>query len=279
MRYLSILMIALVISACSKSEKTVSVGDLNKPGVVAVINGKEISVETFNKRYEWYVDRFKYRVPKKDFLKNLINLELSADEALKKKMNQEERLQYDYKVLLSQHLLEKEVYSQFKGLKISKKELKTFFKASPEIRASHILFKVDAKADEKKVAEIKKRALKVLARAKKGEKFETLAKKHSEGPSSKNGGDLDYFSRDRMVKEFSDVAFELKKIGDISGLVKTKYGFHIIKLTGRKKFKDADQRRLKSKLRSQKQKDLYESFFAKLREKANVQINEAAIAE
>jgi peptidyl-prolyl cis-trans isomerase D len=103
--------------------------------------------------------------------------------------------------------------------------------STPEqVRASHILFKTEGK-DE---TAVKTEAEAVLKEAKSGADFAELAKKHSEDEASaKNGGDLDYFSRGRMVKEFEDVAFSLLP-GQISDLVKTQFGFHIIKVVDKK---------------------------------------------
>jgi peptidyl-prolyl cis-trans isomerase D len=103
--------------------------------------------------------------------------------------------------------------------------------STPEqIRASHILFKTEGK-DE---AAVKKVAESVLAKAKApGADFARLAKQYSEDSSKDAGGDLDYFGHGRMVKEFDDAAWALKP-GEISGLVKSQFGFHIIKLTDRK---------------------------------------------
>jgi len=98
--------------------------------------------------------------------------------------------------------------------------------STPEqVRASHILFKIEGK-DE---AAVKKTAEAVLARAKAGEDFAALAKKYSEDDTNKDkGGDLDYFGRGAMAKEFEDAAFALAP-GQISDLVKTSFGYHIIK--------------------------------------------------
>ncbi len=98
-----------------------------------------------------------------------------------------------------------------------------------QIRASHILFKTEGK-DE---ADVRKTAEAVLAQVKAGADFAALAKKHSEDTSAEQGGDLDFFGRGRMVKEFEDVAFSLP-VGEISDLVKTPFGFHIIKVTDKK---------------------------------------------
>lgn len=98
-----------------------------------------------------------------------------------------------------------------------------------QVRARHILFKVTPGTSPEDQEKIKERAASALERVKKGEDFAELAKLLSEGPSNKNGGDLGFFKRGKMIKEFEDIAFSLKK-GDISDLVKTSEGYHIIKV-------------------------------------------------
>jgi peptidyl-prolyl cis-trans isomerase D len=101
-----------------------------------------------------------------------------------------------------------------------------------QVRASHILLKTDT--DGKNDAEVKARAEKVLQEAKAGGDFAGLAKKYSEDEANaKQGGDLDYFSRGKMVPQFEDVAFA-QAPGTLSDLVKTQYGYHIIKLVDKK---------------------------------------------
>ena len=100
-----------------------------------------------------------------------------------------------------------------------------------QVRASHILFKTEGK-DEKDVQAKAEEVLK-LAKAP-GADFAALAKKYSEDDSNNsNGGDLDYFGRGRMVPEFENAAFAMKN-GEISDLVKTSFGFHIIKMVDNK---------------------------------------------
>ncbi len=100
------------------------------------------------------------------------------------------------------------------------------FSTPEQVHAEHILLKTDGKDD----AAVKKQAESLLAQAKGGANFEDLAKKYSEDDASKaKGGDLDYFGRGQMVKEFDDAAFAAKP-GDIVGPVKTQFGYHIIKV-------------------------------------------------
>jgi parvulin-like peptidyl-prolyl isomerase len=85
-----------------------------------------------------------------------------------------------------------------------------------KVHCAHILVKTE------------KAATAVLERLKKGEKFGNIAKEVSRCPSKKRGGDLGTFGRGKMVKEFEKAAFALQK-GQISPIVKTKFGYHVIK--------------------------------------------------
>lgn len=87
---------------------------------------------------------------------------------------------------------------------------------SSKVHCAHILVKTESEAKA------------VLERLKKGEKFSTVAQAVSRCPSGKRGGDLGTFARGQMVKEFENAAFALQK-GETSGLVKTQFGYHIIK--------------------------------------------------
>ncbi|MFN8060556.1 MAG: peptidylprolyl isomerase [Vicinamibacterales bacterium] len=123
------------------------------------------------------------------------------------------------------------------GLNISAQDVETSYDtniqqySTPEqIRASHILLKTEGK-DE---ATVRKTAEDLLAKAKGGADFAKLATEFSEDDGSKErGGDLDFFGKGRMVPEFEEAAFKLEP-GQMSDLVKTQYGFHIIKLTDRR---------------------------------------------
>jgi len=103
-----------------------------------------------------------------------------------------------------------------------------------QVKASHILIKVDENAAADAVTAAQARAQDILSQLEKGADFAELAKKYSEDTGSKDsGGDLGWFGRGDMVKEFEDAAFALKK-GKISNLVRTSYGFHIIKVTDKR---------------------------------------------
>jgi peptidyl-prolyl cis-trans isomerase D len=122
-------------------------------------------------------------------------------------------------------------------IKVSKEDVERSYNeqlgkyTTPEqIRASHILLTTEGKDDPS----VRAQAEQVLKEAKSGADFAALAKKYSQDETNaQQGGDLDYFGRGRMVAAFENAAFALKP-GEISDLVKTEFGYHIIKLTDRK---------------------------------------------
>jgi peptidyl-prolyl cis-trans isomerase C len=112
-------------------------------------------------------------------------------------------------------------------------------KMPEQVRASHVLLAVppEAKAEDKKKALAK--ATEIQKKAAKGEDFAKLAAANSQDPgSAKNGGDLGYFSGNQMVPPFTKAAFALK-VGQVSDVVETSFGYHVIKLTDRKAARQA----------------------------------------
>ena len=110
--------------------------------------------------------------------------------------------------------------------------------AEPEIRASHILIRTNGPDTTEAYAS----AQDLLAKVKAGEDFDALATQYSEDTGSgKNGGDLNFFPKDRMVPAFGEAAYNLVNIGDVSDVVKTRFGYHIIKLTDRKSLPTYDE--------------------------------------
>jgi peptidyl-prolyl cis-trans isomerase D len=151
---------------------------------------------------------------------------------------------------------------------ISQEEIETYYEtniddfvAQKEVKARHILIGVSPDADPGKIEQARKKAEEILAKAKQGEDFASLAEKYSEGPTAKKGGDLGYFPRGRMVREFEDAAFSLQA-GEISSLVRTRFGFHVIKVEDvreeRTRGLDEVRASIESTLRDQKAGDLAE---------------------
>jgi parvulin-like peptidyl-prolyl isomerase len=151
------------------------------------------------------------------------------------------------------------------------------FKQPEQVRASHILVSVDKDAKPEVVAQKQKAAQAIADRAKKGEDFAKMAKELSEDPSAKkNSGDLDFFTKDKMVPEFSTAAFAMKK-DEISNPVRSEFGFHVIKVTDRKAPETVSLEKAKPQLlaflKQQKKQAEIQKVVEGIRAKADVKIN------
>jgi parvulin-like peptidyl-prolyl isomerase len=123
---------------------------------------------------------------------------------------------------------------------VGEKELMEFYhknisryRRNETYRPAHILFLVPKEATPGEIREIRKKCQKILGKIKEGEDFGEMALLYSEDASSKNRGDLGYFRKGELLPAFEKEALRLK-VGEVSGIVRTEYGFHIIKLLDRK---------------------------------------------
>jgi peptidyl-prolyl cis-trans isomerase C len=160
------------------------------------------------------------------------------EDAFKKKMQQEGFTEKAYREELRQQLSAKK-YVQEKIVKTQTVELKEIdafydenkekFKMPELVHARHILITLDKDADKKQKQQASETLKKLKKELAKGADFAELAKKHSKGPSAPKGGDLGFFRRGQMVKPFEDAVFKLKP-GEVSDIVETRFGYHLIKL-------------------------------------------------
>jgi len=148
------------------------------------------------------------------------------------------------------------------------------FKRGDQIRASHILCKVDpqATAEEKKKAREKAEGL--LKQIKAGKDFAELARTNSDCPSKEQGGDLNFFGKGQMVPAFEAAAFALKP-GEVSDVVETQFGYHIIKVTDKKgageaKF-DEVKPRILDYLKNEKVQKAINDYITQLKGKAKIE--------
>lgn len=167
-------------------------------------------------------------------------------------------------------------------IKINEREVDKYYRKNKrkflkpeEIRVYHIIFIIKNKEDKAELAKQKNKALQVLKLAKKGDDFEELAKTYSEGPSKDSGGDLGWVKKGSMIHAFEKVAFSLKK-GAISNLVKTGYGYHIIKVEDRKEAKrsrlDEVRDEINNILFKKKYNNKYNKWIAELKKNAFIEI-------
>jgi len=149
------------------------------------------------------------------------------------------------------------------------------FEQPEQVKASHILFLVKQDDSEDVAKAQLEKAKAAAAKAQKGGDFSSLAKEMSEEPGAKeSGGDLGFFTKDRMVPEFAEAAFTLKP-GEVSEPVRTQFGWHVIKLeekkpAGMSPFEEVKDQ-LEAYLKADKQRKAVQDLMKSLREKAKVE--------
>lgn len=260
----------LLISATSYAQKATD--------VVAQVGKKSITVEDFNKKYNEVKSQTVNPPTKADFLEDLIRYEVGLQEAEKRGLQKDpivlERLDQEmYKALL-----EKELGPRIQKIQVSDKEMQTWYAKNPELRTSHILIEYKAGATPAQIAEARKRANEIYDEVKKSKRpFEELVKLYSDDALSKQaGGDIGWQSRVTLVPSYYEAASDMK-VGEIKGLIESQFGFHVIKLTGRRSFENANKRQLRAAVYDEKRKQIFNEYFEKLKKSYSIKENASAI--
>ncbi len=273
-KQLTLVACSLALFACKPASQV----EPKKDGkVLAEVNGKAITVGDFNAELENlppYV-RPMAQTPegKKELLNRMIIRELVLEQAQKDGIDKSKEVAARLEEVKKLVIVEAYVRKKIEGdIKISDDEMKKFydqnkdkFKTGDQIRASHILVKSEKEAQD------------VLAELKKGASFEELAKKYSKDASAAKGGDLGWFPKGAMVPAFEKAAFSLKE-GEISGVVQTPFGFHIIKVTGKRpagvRTFDEVKDQIKAALMPAKQQEALQQLQDNLKKDAKISVKE-----
>ncbi len=242
---------------------TIGIFTWNKKAYVAKINGEKISEDELNevlvsnygsdilqslvneKVTEMEMEKMKVKIPKKEIENEMEKYkeEYGGEDTFEEALEASGMKMADLEKKIKNYLAVKELMKD--RINITEEEMKDYFSKNKdqfdqkeEVQASHIL------------VEDEETAKKIIKRLEKGENFAELAKEYStDEMTSKSGGELDPFGKGEKVKEFEKVAFSMKA-GEISDPVKTKYGYHIIKVEGKTKAKKADFEESKDDIQS-----------------------------
>ena len=265
--------------------------------ILAKVGPYTLTLEEFNQQVNSLPPQMKVAVLhnpklKKMFLDRWVQLTLLGMKAremgLDKDPDVKRRISNLENTLLAQELYRRKIKGQGSG--ISDKEIEAYYRAhksefsSPEmVRARHILIRVKDSKSKKEWADARKKAMEIKAKLDKGADFAEMARKYSQDPGSRErGGDLGYFSRGKMIKPFEEAAFSLKK-GEISGPVKTPFGYHLIELEDRKpasvKGLDQVKEQVRQKLLKEKEQEALQEMIARLRKQYKVEVNEKLLEE
>ena len=249
--------------------------DNNEDKVIAKIGDYTITVKDLNERISNLPEKYRevVRSRKEEYLKDLIKDTLLFQEAVRKDIDRDKEVQNlieeAKKKIIVARLLQDEVDN---NVVITDEDIELFYTANrekymtPEVmRVSHIL--VLSKDD----------AYDILEEINSGVNFEDLARAKSVDPTAQRAGDIGYFPKGQLLPEFEE-ACALLNIGEISGIVQTTLGYHIIKLTDRKppqvRLLSTVKEDVKARLRVLEKKRLFNKLLEDIEERTTIEINE-----
>lgn len=215
--------------------------------ILARVGNRVLTIADFESLVKYYsverkTDLSRDEKIKKDILDIMVKRMALADMARKKdidkRMDVAQLIELNVDGILAAELIKEEVSNK---IEVTEDDMRLYYKMntqefkSPEmVRARHILIKVDKSASDEDRKKAKEKAEEILKRIKNGEDFAKLASEFSDDPATKEKrGDLGFFPKDRMVKSFEKAAFSLNP-GEVSDIVETHFGYHIIKVEEKK---------------------------------------------
>jgi peptidyl-prolyl cis-trans isomerase C len=258
--------------------------------VVAKIGDRKITISEFNKMLG-YLDSEKQKVIEKNpqlkenilqqYIQGIVISKLAKKKGFDKNPELKEQLELLKDNIIAIEYLKKEVTNK---VEVSEEDVKAYYEShkdefkTPEmVRSRHILIKTDPPASDNDKKKAKEKAEEILKKIKAGEDFAKLASDVSDDTGSKpKGGELGFFPKGRMVKSFEDAAFSLKP-GEVSGIVETQFGYHIIKVEEKKEpgmepF-DTAKEKIKQKLLQERTKTKVTEFIEKAMKEANIEVH------
>ncbi len=248
--------------------------------VVATVGAKKITLDELNKKYADVISQVLANPPtKKVFLEELVRFEVGVQEARKRGFEKDPIVQDRINQEMYKALLEKEIGKKVEDSTVSEEEMKAWYANNPQIRLSDILIEVKPGATKEQREEARKRGNEILDEVKKSKRpFEELVRLYSDDITTKNlGGDVGWQSRTSLVGPYYNAANALK-VGEFStNLVETPFGFHIIKLTGRRSYEEATKREIRMAVYDTKRKAIFDSFFARIKKQYKINVNSSLV--
>ena len=268
----SAIILTVLITGCGRTPK--------EGPVIASIGNHNITAGGFNERVSNLPERYQRIVKrrKKEFLEDLINDTLLYQEAIRKELHKDEDvlkvIEEARKKILIARLLKDEIDDK---IDVTHDDIIIFYNENkskymtPEImRVSHILVQSQETAED-----IKKQL-------DEGASFADLARAKSVDPTAQRGGDIGYFPKGQLMPEFENACADLD-INEVSGIVETKLGYHIIKLTDRRQPQlkpiERVQDDIKSRLRTIKRQRAFNEMLSRLHEETDIKIDEEALSD
>lgn len=248
--------------------------------VLATVGTKKITLDEFNKKYSEVLSQTLSGAPSKQvFLEDLIRYEMGLQEAKKQGIEKDPQFQERVNQEMYKSLLEKELGKKVQESQVSEEEMKIWYAKNPQIRISSILIEVKPGATTAQRVEARKRADEILKEVRGSKRaFEELVRLYSDDTTTKAlGGDIGWQSRITLNPTFYESALKLKMNEITPSVVETPFGFHILKLTGRRSFDEATHREIRMAVFDEKRKQHFDNYFNGIKKNYSVNVNEKLI--
>lgn len=249
---------------------------------LARVNSTVITLEDFNKKYRENLKYFQIKFPtKKNVLDDLIKRELAIQEAKKSGLDKDPDVIDRMNTVLFHSFIDKKLGKEFENINISDADAKAYYTKFPELRTSHIFVAVrpDATPEQQRKAyeKIKEIQDKYLRDGKMS--FAEVAQRHSEGIAAPMGGDIDYMNKDKLDQTYYDAAVKLKSPGKVSGIIRTQFGYHIVKLTAVRPWEEVDKPMIKRAVFEERKAEIFERYMTQLRSSSKVSVKSELLGE
>ena len=249
----------------------------NEP--LATVGSKIITVGEFTKKFNEVKAQSLNPPKKEEFLEDLIRYYVGLQEAEKKGLRNDAAIKEKMEQELYKGLLEKTLGPDVASIKVTEDQMKAWYKENPELRTSHILIEFKPGSKPEELAAAKKRAQEIYDTEVKGSKrpFEELVRLFSDDPLSKQtGGDIGWQNRLTLVPSYYETALKMK-VGEVKGLVETPFGFHIVKLTGRHSYENANKRQIRTAVFDELRRQKFNKYFEGLKKGYSIKVNSKLI--
>jgi peptidyl-prolyl cis-trans isomerase C/peptidyl-prolyl cis-trans isomerase D len=240
---------------------------------LARVNGTVITLQDFEARYKQSLTFFQAKPPtRKNVLDEIIKREIGIQQAKKMGLDKDPAVVDQIDNVLFQAYLTKKLSKQFDAIHVTDEEAKDFYANNPEIRTSHIFVAVRPDAKPEEVKDAKAKIEELQKKLDSGMGFAEVAQKFSEGQVAAQGGDIGWQTRNGMDPAYYAAAKRLS-VGHVSPIVRSQFGFHIIKLTGKRSWDDVDRPMIKRIVFDDRRQAIYDQFMNQLRSQASVVVH------
>ena len=244
--------------------------------ILSSFNGQTITLGEFNQLWDQIPENNKLQLTKRNVLDQIISEKLLIQEAKNRGLEQDkdvlEQIKNTTEQILVQSLIEKEIIGK---VKVDDQEALTYYEENKDnfiTKEQVYLYNILVETEEV--------AKDILEKLKAGGDFIEIAKEKSTGPSAAQGGNLGYISKGDLIPEIENDVFALE-IGNISDIIKSQYGFHILKVTDKKPevlktFEEVKEEIVQTLLPT-KQKEAFDNLLEELKSQVTIEINEEAL--